>query len=204
MLLQAAARVVLVGDRGPLAGQLEREPRPLQPRLIRRAIPREPLPPGPASRSGCRGSCLLPPWPIHQDGGILRSPRYRRPHAGRTANTCLRSKPRPHAPLFRPNPWINVDRQPAVGFLISEGGSGFTWAVNSQANRLTPWSNDPVTDRPGEIVYLRDEKTGEIWSPTPHQHSASARHSALSISVRSPRAGLHALRAALPRARPMS
>ncbi len=51
--------------------------------------------------------------------------------------------------------------------MISEGGSGFTWAVNSQSNRLTPWSNDPVSDPPGEVVYLRDEETGEIWSPTP-------------------------------------
>ena len=34
-------------------------------------------------------------------------------------------------------------------------------------NRLTPWSNDPVSDPPGEAVYLRDEETGEFWSPTP-------------------------------------
>jgi cellobiose phosphorylase len=34
-------------------------------------------------------------------------------------------------------------------------------------NRLTPWSNDPVTDPPGEVVYLRDEETGKFWSPTP-------------------------------------
>ena len=38
---------------------------------------------------------------------------------------------------------------------------------NSQSNRLTPWSNDPVSDPPGEVVYLRDEETGEVWSPTP-------------------------------------
>jgi cyclic beta-1,2-glucan synthetase len=30
---------------------------------------------------------------------------------------------------------------------------------------LTPWSNDPVTDRPGEAIYLRDEDTGELWCP---------------------------------------
>ena len=34
-------------------------------------------------------------------------------------------------------------------------------------NRLTPWSNDPVADPPGEALYLRDEETGEFWSPTP-------------------------------------
>jgi cellobiose phosphorylase len=34
-------------------------------------------------------------------------------------------------------------------------------------NRLTPWSNDPVSDPPSEVVYLRDEETGDFWSPTP-------------------------------------
>ena len=60
------------------------------------------------------------------------------------------------------------DRQPgSFGFIASEAGSGYSWAGNSQTNRLTPWSNDPVTDPPGEVVYLRDEETGEFWSPTP-------------------------------------
>ena len=30
-----------------------------------------------------------------------------------------------------------------------------------------PWSNDPVLDQPGEICYLRDEDSGELWSATP-------------------------------------
>ena len=30
-------------------------------------------------------------------------------------------------------------------------GAGYTWARNSQANRLTPWFNDPVTDPHGEV-----------------------------------------------------
>src|SRR5207253_3574173 len=66
-----------------------------------------------------------------------------------------------------PAPWANVVANPRCGFLISDSGAGFTWAVNSQSNRLTPWSNDPVSDPPGEVVYLRDEETGEVWSPTP-------------------------------------
>ena len=32
---------------------------------------------------------------------------------------------------------------------------------------LTPWRNDPVSDLPGEAIYLRDEETGQVWSPTP-------------------------------------
>jgi len=32
---------------------------------------------------------------------------------------------------------------------------------------LTPWSNDPVQDTTGEALYIRDEQTGQFWSPTP-------------------------------------
>jgi cyclic beta-1,2-glucan synthetase len=69
---------------------------------------------------------------------------------------------------WTPAPWINViGNQKGFGFQMSETGSGFTWSMNSQANRLTPWSNDPVSDPPGEIIYLRDDETGEVWNPTP-------------------------------------
>ena len=44
---------------------------------------------------------------------------------------------------------------------------GCTWAKNSGENQLTPWHNDPVSDPPSEAVYLRDEDSGEVWSPTP-------------------------------------
>ena len=56
---------------------------------------------------------------------------------------------------------------PGFGCLVTEAGLGFSWAGNSQLNRLTPWSNDPVSDPPGEAVYLRDEDTGAVWTPTP-------------------------------------
>lgn len=66
-----------------------------------------------------------------------------------------------------PMPWINVIANENAGFLVSESGGGYTWAGNSGENRLTPWQNDPVTDMPGEALYLRDEESAEIWSPTP-------------------------------------
>ena len=65
-----------------------------------------------------------------------------------------------------PEPWINVIANPAFGFLVSESGSGFTWSLNSHENQLTPWSNDHVIDPAGEAIYLRDESTSEVWSPT--------------------------------------
>ena len=77
-------------------------------------------------------------------------------------------KPEPAPRLaLPPAPWVNVVANPSAGFIISESGSGYTWAGNSQSNRLTPWSNDPVSDPPGEVLYLRDEETGAVWSPTP-------------------------------------
>ncbi len=65
-----------------------------------------------------------------------------------------------------PAPWINVIANPGFGFQTSAEGGGYTWSVNSREHQLTPWSNDPVGDRPGEALYLRDEDTDELWSPT--------------------------------------
>ena len=41
------------------------------------------------------------------------------------------------------------------------------WAENSQFYRLTPWHNDPVSDPASDVLYLRDEDTGDSWSATP-------------------------------------
>ncbi|MDB4240865.1 cellobiose phosphorylase [Yoonia sp.] len=66
-----------------------------------------------------------------------------------------------------PAPWCNILANDDFGCLVSEAGLGMTWAVNSGEHRLTPWSNDPVADAPGEILYLRDEASGEVWTTTP-------------------------------------
>ena len=80
-----------------------------------------------------------------------------------------------------PAPWINVIANPGFGFQVAVEGSGYTWSLGSRENQLTPWSNDPVTDRPGEVLYVRDEDSGELWGPTavPIRHEAApyvARH----------------------------
>ncbi len=49
-----------------------------------------------------------------------------------------------------PLPWINVVPTTAAALSRARRGAGYTWARNSQANRLTPWSNDPVSDPHGE------------------------------------------------------
>ncbi|HEY6323681.1 MAG TPA: glucoamylase family protein, partial [Thermoanaerobaculia bacterium] len=67
---------------------------------------------------------------------------------------------------WTPAPWINVIANPGFGFQVSESGAGYTWAVNSRENQLTPWSNDQVSDPPGESLYVRDEESGLVWGPT--------------------------------------
>ncbi len=66
-----------------------------------------------------------------------------------------------------PAPWINVISNGNFGFNITENGSGYTWAENSRENKLSPWSNDPVSDPAEEIIYIRDDETGKLWSITP-------------------------------------
>jgi cyclic beta-1,2-glucan synthetase len=65
-----------------------------------------------------------------------------------------------------PAPWVNVISNPGFGALVGERGSLFAWEGNSQRNRLTSWSNDPVVDPVPEALYIRDEDTGRCWTPT--------------------------------------
>jgi cyclic beta-1,2-glucan synthetase len=144
-LLVSVARVVLVGQRGSLADQLDRVPEPKEAQRITRkevvasAEPR-----------------IAPPTKglefFNGLGGFAAD--------GHEYVTILGPG------LSTPAPWINVIANPAFGFQVSAEGSGFTWSVNSRENQMTPWSNDPISDRPGEAFYLRDDDTGDLWSPT--------------------------------------
>ncbi len=66
-----------------------------------------------------------------------------------------------------PLPWVNVIANPQFGTVVSENGSAYTWVINAHEYRITPWSNDPVSDAGGEAFYLRDEETGNFWCPSP-------------------------------------
>ncbi len=79
----------------------------------------------------------------------------------------IRMSRTPDGLVLPPQPWTNVVANPWIGFVASERGPGFTWYGNSRQHRLTPWSNDPVSDPAGEALYLRDEERGLFWSPTP-------------------------------------
>jgi N,N'-diacetylchitobiose phosphorylase len=79
----------------------------------------------------------------------------------------IRMEAEPAGPRRPPVPWTNVVANERAGFLATESGAGYTWYGNSRRHRLTPWSNDPVSDPPGEAFYLRDDDAGEFWSLTP-------------------------------------
>ncbi len=146
VLLQSVARVVLDDEHGTLAEQLERRSvlEPLVPAFspTRSAWPdaAKPIP----ARDLIFGNGL---------GGFTRD--------GHEYVITLQ------AGQTTPAPWVNVIANPFFGTVVSESGSAYTWVENSHEFRLTPWSNDPVQDTTGEALYLRDEQTGQFWSPTP-------------------------------------
>jgi cyclic beta-1,2-glucan synthetase len=143
-LLHAAARIVLVGARGTLPQQVGipgEVPDPPQRPVWKRAPQdaSEPLP------------FLELPY-FNGIGGFTPDGREYAIYLGTGTVT--------------PDPWVNVMANPTFGTLVSESGAGFTWSGNSQRNRLTTWSNDPVTDPSSEALYIRDEDTGLRWTPS--------------------------------------
>ena len=66
-----------------------------------------------------------------------------------------------------PLPWANVIANPHFGTIVTASGSAHTWSENSRENRLTPFANDPVIDPTAEALFIRDDDTGDAWSPTP-------------------------------------
>jgi cyclic beta-1,2-glucan synthetase len=147
ILLHAVARVVIVTDRGPLEEQLVQ--RPVEDDLPAKFITRAP------TRKYPGRALKIPDLEFFNGlGGFTRD--------GREYVTVLSEE------QWTPAPWLNVIANAKdFGFQISETGAGYTWSVNSRENRLTPWSNDPVSDQAGEAIYLRDEESGDVWSPTP-------------------------------------
>lgn len=147
--LEAASRVVLSGDRGALRAQLDRPFREDPPATIARVIATQPR--------------AYPTDAGHEDvptmtfdngyGGFVDN--------GRSYTIVLRGNDE------TPLPWANVIATPQFGTVITASGSAHTWAGNSRENRLTPFDNDPVTDRAAEALFVRDDATGERWCPTP-------------------------------------
>ena len=41
--------------------------------------------------------------------------------------------------------------------MTSDKSLGFTWALNSRENKLTPWYNDTLSDNCGEMLIMKYE-----------------------------------------------
>ena len=77
-----------------------------------------------------------------------------------------------------PMPWANVIANATFGTIVTASGSAHTWSENSRENRLTSFANDPIVDPTAEAMFIRDDATGDVWSPTPGplpRHAASGR-----------------------------
>ena len=154
ILLQTAARVILDGEAGPLEQQLSRLD--VDPVRLPRFVPIE----EPAADTI---DTILQPENLVFDNGLGGFTPDGREYVIHLASN-----------QWTPAPWVNVIGTPRFGCIVSESGLGYSWAGNSGENRLTPWRNDPVSDIPSEAIYLRDEDSGEIWSPTPLPARADA------------------------------
>jgi cyclic beta-1,2-glucan synthetase len=146
VLLQSVARIVLDDEKGTLAEQLEHRS------VLEPSIP-----------------ALKPSRPLWHDLPTPLPPReliFQNGFGGFTRDGheyVITLQPG----QMTPAPWINVLANPYFGTVVSESGAAYTWVENAHEFRLTPWSNDPVQETTGEALYIRDEQTGQFWSPTP-------------------------------------
>jgi cyclic beta-1,2-glucan synthetase len=157
-VLEAVAAAVLRADQGDLRAQLD--------------LP-EASPPAPPMLVPSKSTRLLSPDPpvaapamafSHRRGGFTDN--------GRAYAVVL------EADDETPMPWVNVIANPRFGTIVTASGSAQTWSVNSRENRLTPFANDPVSDPTSEAIYIRDDETGQAWTPTPgpmRRHAKSGR-----------------------------
>ncbi len=148
VLLQTVARVIIYDERGALLEQVKRRDK------IEAPIPR--LTATRTERANTEKAAEFPSPPtllFNGFGGFS---------ADGTEYVVTTSAAHP-----TPLPWVNVLANPEFGTLVSESGAAYTWAENAHEYRLTPWHDDPVSDPTGEAFYVRDEETGQFWSPSP-------------------------------------
>jgi cellobiose phosphorylase len=66
-----------------------------------------------------------------------------------------------------PTPWINYIGEGRYGGIVSNTGGGYSFDRDPRNRRVTRYRYNAVpADQPGRYVYLRDQETGEYWSPT--------------------------------------
>ncbi len=147
VLLHTVARVIITDSAEPLAQQINQ--RTMATRKVPRLIPNRSTPQDGDPPSQPAPDLIF----FNGHGGFTKDGREYIIHVGPAQPT--------------PAPWANVIANPRIGSVISESGAAYTWVDNAHEFRLTPWHNDPVSDPSGESFYLRDEESGQFWSPTP-------------------------------------
>lgn len=149
VLLQAAARVIIVDSVGTLMEQINR--RKLANTRVARLIPA--APPVAAQH-------IDPITPRQSQQLILDNPLggFSADGTEYIITTTATSR--------TPAPWVNVIANPGFGTVVTESGLAYSWSENAHEFRLTPWSDDSVGATGGEAMYLRDEMSGQFWSPT--------------------------------------
>lgn len=148
ILLQAVARAIIIDFRGTLEEQVSRRP-PVTMQAEYLSIARH------------RSSVVNQAASAPQQSLILSNPLGGFSEDGR--EYIINTTPTQLTPL----PWVNVLANPQFGSVISESGLAYSWSENAHEYRLTPWSDDSVGAAGGEAIYLRDEQSGQFWSPTP-------------------------------------
>jgi cyclic beta-1,2-glucan synthetase len=147
VVVMTAARVVLRGDRGSIAQQLQRpHPEPVLPAPFarRRTAPVQAVDPEPS----------VPPLRFWNSwGGFTEDGRE---------YVIVQDEGR-----VPPQPWTNILANPDFGTVVTSGGASMSWAENSRENRITPAEADPVVEPTAEAVYLRDDDGGESWGAVP-------------------------------------
>jgi cyclic beta-1,2-glucan glucanotransferase len=150
-LLVSVARAVLGGDRGDLRAQLDK-PHPVQ-------TSRRPAFTAAASSGSTVSPFVDEPTPppamtlTNHLGGFTDD--------GRGYAIVLESD------RETPMPWVNVIANSHFGTIVTASGAAHTWSENSRENRLTSFANDPVVDPTAEALFIRDDDSGDAWSPTP-------------------------------------
>lgn len=148
ILIQTVAHVIISGSSGKLANQAK------QRVGLKIAVPR--LIPSRTHRPALTPTAAVPRHDLLFFNGLGGFTPDGREYIISTSQTQI-----------TPAPWVNVLANRMFGTVISESGMAYTWAENAHEFRLTPWHNDPVSDKSGEAFYIRDDERGHFWSPMP-------------------------------------
>jgi cellobiose phosphorylase len=97
-----------------------------------------------------------------------------------------------------PVPWINYLGTDAYFGTVSNTAGGFSWHRDARLRRLTRYRyNNVPDDAGGRYLYLRDDATGEYWSPSwqptrTRLDEYECRHGLSYTAIRSARSGIAA------------